>query len=313
MARLILKSVLCLSLAVLLVCDPVMARASWLSDATGINIDIPKGQISFGPPQPQAIVPMLQHLPQDAAQFFLNPAGDALAFAIRQAEALARNDCQPVPPAIQQALSPFFPPDIFAGVCWNTAGERFSIDTLLINDFNAGAVTLEDVIVFRDGNLASNPALWAHELTHVQQYRALGLETFAHLYSFGSAQAMENEAYSFQNFVQARLNSQNQQFWATTPNWDPQAQITSAQYQQGAMQVVNPFTCARKENYPGSVRVVNQCPIPIRVVGFIMLNTLSGAQAPLPCNSALCTLGPNTYSDWPEPAPWETAIGQIVW
>ena len=62
MARLILKSALCFSLAVLLALDPVMARASWLSDVTGINIDIPKGQVTFGPPQPQAIVPQRRNI-----------------------------------------------------------------------------------------------------------------------------------------------------------------------------------------------------------------------------------------------------------
>jgi len=309
------KSVLSVLLMLILVFFPVAIEASWLSDITGINVDVPKGQITFGQPRPQAIVPMLQHLPQDATQFFLNPGGDALALAIRQAKALAQRDCQPVPGSIRQSLSSFFPPDIFNGVCWNTAGERFSIDTLLLNDFNMGAVTLEDVIVFRDGANASDPALWAHELTHVQQYRSLGLEAFAHLYSFGSAQALENQAYGVQNFVQSRINIQSQQqpYWSTASDWNAQAQLSEGQYRNAAMQVINAFTCARKENYPGIVRVVNRCPIPIRVTGFIMVNTLTGQQSSLPCITNVCTVGPNTYSEWPEPAPWQTAIGQIVW
>ena len=68
-----------------------------------------------------------------------------------------------------QELSSFLPRVIFNGVCWNTYGQRFSIDSLLLNEFNQGAVTLEDVIVFRDDQAASEPALWAHEMIHVRR------------------------------------------------------------------------------------------------------------------------------------------------
>ena len=41
-----------LVLSALLVCVlAVNADASWLSDITGINIDIPAGRVTFGPPE----------------------------------------------------------------------------------------------------------------------------------------------------------------------------------------------------------------------------------------------------------------------
>jgi uncharacterized protein DUF4157 len=40
-------------------------------------------------------------------------------------------------------------------------------------------VTLIDVIIFRDEQQAADPVLWAHELTHVEQYDRLGVEAFA--------------------------------------------------------------------------------------------------------------------------------------
>jgi hypothetical protein len=291
-----------------------LAEASWLSDITGINIDIPNAHVTFGPPRPDRVVPMLQHLPQDATQFFLNPVGGTLATAIRQAKALARQDCQPVPAEIIKSLAAFLPSSLFQGVCWNVYGQRFSIDSVLLSDFNVGAVTLEDVVVFKDYNNASNPALWAHEMIHVQQYRSLGVETFAHLYTSGSANALEGEAYSFQDFVQSHLPAPSQQpYWAAVPGWDPRAQINTAQYRQAAQQFINPLTCTSKVNTGPTVKVYNACPIPVRVVGFMMVNIYTGQQVPTPCTTQLCYLAPNTYSEWPEPPGWQTGLGEIVW
>ena|SRR2546427_488492 len=63
----------------------------------------------------------------------------------------------------------------------------------LLGNSAAAAVTLGDVIFFRDTRLAADPLLWAHELTHVEQYRRLGVETFAPQY-LRQAWVLENEA-----------------------------------------------------------------------------------------------------------------------
>jgi hypothetical protein len=66
-----------------LVCVAVPAQASWLSKITGVHINPSKGEFKVERPDISAIPEMLQNLPKDAAQFFLNPAGAALAEAIR--------------------------------------------------------------------------------------------------------------------------------------------------------------------------------------------------------------------------------------
>ena len=62
----------------------------------------------------------------------------------------------------------------------------------------ATAVTLIDVVIFRGPTEALSPSLWAHELTHVDQYRDWGVHSFAIQYArdFG---AVENPAYAKQN------------------------------------------------------------------------------------------------------------------
>jgi Domain of unknown function (DUF4157) len=284
---------------------------SWLSDITGINIDIPGNRISFGPPRPDRIPMMLQNLPKDTAQFFLNPAGNALAFAIRQAKAQARQNCAPVPPQIVGTLSSFFPPDIFNAVCWNLVAQGISIDSLVIHDGGMAAITLEDVIVFRDSGVAADPVTWAHELTHVLQYRHLGLETFAFLYTF-QFQSMENEAYAFQNFVASRLASNpNQQYWQTQAGWGSINQISSQQYVDAAKQFINPFTCSGIQMQPGVLVLTNNCPIAIRVTTVIMHRLPAGPDWQIACTNVPCFVQPGSVSYFPD-VPGSVAVNALI-
>jgi hypothetical protein len=73
---------------------------------------------------------------------------------------------------------------------------------------DVNAVTLIDVIVFAsEADAYNNPALWAHELTHVKQYRDWGLHSFAISYA-RNASDVEAPAYSVGNsFNQWRANN----------------------------------------------------------------------------------------------------------
>ncbi|MNN49140.1 hypothetical protein D3C81_1636490 [compost metagenome] len=78
--------------------------------------------------------------------------------------------------------------------------ELNAANTLLQNpDINA--VTLVDIIVFRDPEDAlNNVALWAHELKHVQQYQQWGVREFATRYTRDYS-AVEAPAYEIQTEV----------------------------------------------------------------------------------------------------------------
>jgi hypothetical protein len=66
----------------------------------------------------------------------------------------------------------------------------------------ASAVTLIDVVVFRGPSEASDPSVWAHELTHVDQYRDWGVHSFAVQYA-RNWRGVENPAYAKGNGYQA--------------------------------------------------------------------------------------------------------------
>ena len=184
--------------ALLFLGGPRPASSSWLSDFTGVDVDPWAGKVQVGQPQPlqsiQRLPGVIQRLPQDASNLF-NPSGLVLAAAIRQAKAQALNGARPIPPNVLQALGPYFPGDVLQSVRYNTfESARITLDNavMLLNN-DVVAITLEDVVVFRNENVAQNLQTWAHELTHVLQYRSRGIDTFANTYTT-NAWVLENDA-----------------------------------------------------------------------------------------------------------------------
>lgn len=317
--------------ALILVCLlPSLASASWLSDITGVDVNVPKGTITFGAPRPDRIPMMLQNLPKDAAVFLLNPfAGNALAFAIRQAKESARKVCVPIPAKVQQTLSSFFPSDLFGGVCWAVVGNGATLDSYAIHDAGMAAITLEDVVVFDNYDDGQDAVLWSHELTHVQQYRSLGVEGFAALYSV-AWDALEQQARDFDQFVartlQARDASQTQlpmqQYWVTSNGWTNRQPIQFQQYASYARRSVNPTQCVLMQ-YPQHVvnsvtledlEVVNNCPIPIRITTFY-IHGLNGYVRQRACTqpSDVCVINPKQSSRYPEPPNFYKVTADFVW
>ncbi len=112
-------------------------------------------------------------------------ASAALAAAIRFSRDLDEGaGTEPMPPAVRRALLPYFPAESLDRVRWTVAGRRASLGSALAgwSHYN-GAVTLDDVVVFTNRHAAHLVGLWAHEMTHVRQYEALGLDTFARCYA----------------------------------------------------------------------------------------------------------------------------------
>ncbi len=115
------------------------AEGSWFSDFTGINVDLQAGRVQIGTPQPirgiQVLPGVLSRLPQDVANLG-NPAGVALAVAIRHAKAQAARGARDMPPYIRQALERYFPADILDSVKFNTFDRtRLALDaaTMMLN------------------------------------------------------------------------------------------------------------------------------------------------------------------------------------
>lgn len=122
-------------------------------------------------------------------------AGAALAKAIRFSRMRARAAATfPIPPLLRERLAPYFPAALLDKVRYNLAGRRVSVGSALAAwHLQEGAVTLDDTVVFTNARAAADLRLWAHELTHVQQYDELGIDGFGRLYAF-NWQLVEREA-----------------------------------------------------------------------------------------------------------------------
>jgi Domain of unknown function (DUF4157) len=92
---------------------------------------------------------------------------------------------RPLPPGIQRGLVGFFPPMLLQRVRYAIAPEKgaLTLPALAFSYGDADAITLVDVVLFRDEHTAQNDlVLWAHELTHVMQYQRWGTDGFAARY-----------------------------------------------------------------------------------------------------------------------------------
>ena len=102
---------------------------------------------------------------------------------------------QAMPRATKEQLVGFFPDMLLNRVRYRIGWSgRQTVESALFGLSDARALTLIDVIVFRDEAVAANPAIWAHELAHVQQFDIWGTPDFARRYMRNSG-AVEFEAW----------------------------------------------------------------------------------------------------------------------
>jgi hypothetical protein len=136
-----------------------------------------------------AALKQLSRTYSSAGKMSAKRTNDAAALALARSisysrrSALAAN-AQPIPPAIRELLEGHFPDDVLDDVRWTLGGRRVDLGSVLSRwALNEGAVTMDDVVVFSREKGTRSLALWAHELTHVVQYRELGVRNFARLYT----------------------------------------------------------------------------------------------------------------------------------
>lgn len=250
------------------------ASASWLSEITGVHIDITnptKPELSITAPKLEAIPKMLENLPKDATQFLLNPTGTGLSVLIRNASKQAASVSQPLPDDVRRLLAPYFPPEILNKARWALYdSSRISLDSAIHYWFMAeGAVTLDNIIVFSNRNVMTDIELWAHEMTHVLQYHKMGVESFANMYIIASGE-LEGQAKNYAGQVRASIqqdkikgNTQSAALYSVSRNamdtrLDAKTLTTSVQQYypaQNCMSIV------------GNT-MSNTCPVAVRITDF---------------------------------------------
>ena len=143
--------------------------------------------------------------PGDSA--VLNNASLMLGMALRNWIVQSRQhavaaDLSPIPPAIRAQLEGYFDAQLLDMVRYRVGDDMpASLSHALLQNQDVSAVTLVDLIVFQSAEDAQNNVpLWAHELTHVRQYRELGVDAFTARYARDYI-SLESPAYQMQSRV----------------------------------------------------------------------------------------------------------------
>jgi hypothetical protein len=110
-------------------------------------------------------------------------------------DALARG-VEHIPREVRSALEGHVPPDVLDVVRWRIDGDVELAGQSLFQLGGVRAVTLGNVILFADADEAADFTLWAHELYHVIQFDAWGVDGFVDRYLV-DRHAVEHEAWEF--------------------------------------------------------------------------------------------------------------------
>jgi hypothetical protein len=112
-----------------------------------------------------------------------------------------------MPAELRRKLAPFFPRPVLDRVRYSTdwdAAEN-TLPSLILGTGATAAMTLDDLILFRDAQGVTDPLLWAHELTHVDQYKQLGVTAFATQY-LEQGWELEAEAIAKADAIREKLS-----------------------------------------------------------------------------------------------------------
>lgn len=140
----------------------------------------------------------------------LNMAATRLeAWLLQSRQAALRAGTEPIPLMIRAQLAAFYDEALLDSVRFRVGiTDEMDAATVMLQNPDVQAVTLVDVVVFRDAGAAADDAtLWAHELWHVQQYREWGTDGFAQRYT-RDFQSVEGPAYEMQARVRRALREQ---------------------------------------------------------------------------------------------------------
>ncbi|MBQ1558475.1 MAG: DUF4157 domain-containing protein [Pseudomonas sp.] len=140
----------------------------------------------------------------------LNMAAARLeAWLLQSRQAALRAGTEPITLMIRAQLAPFYDDALLDEVRFRVGiTDEMDAATVMLQNPDVQAVTLVDVVVFRNAAAAEqDAALWAHELWHVQQYREWGTDGFAQRYT-RNFQSVEGPAYEMGERVRKALREQ---------------------------------------------------------------------------------------------------------
>jgi hypothetical protein len=166
--------------------------------------------------------------------------------------------------------------------------------------------------VFDNAEQAGSIELWAHELTHVVQYKNMGVESFANVYTLTGGSGLEGQARDNANVIAAALNNQPpggqvpQYQYAANAFTGPTPQQA---YIQAAQNVIPPQYCMSYGPHPYGVYVRNSCVVPVAVTTWTIAGPMGPYVIPCPSNCVVMPLSEKPFG----PAPGPVLGFNFIW
>ena len=112
-----------------------------------------------------------------------------------------------IPPDVREKLKGWYDDALLDSIRWSTEWNALqsTLQTVqFFGDRKTNAITLLNVVVFREPRMVDNVGLWAHELYHAEQYRDLGVLEFAKRWAKDPSDGgeIEKPAYDRQHQVE---------------------------------------------------------------------------------------------------------------
>lgn len=175
--------------------------ATWLGDRLGVGnvgraLDDANRQAKRAVPlhgqAEEAVTGAARHIMTESVVESTAPILKNLILASRQ-DALGAG-AGPLPPEVVWEFSGFYSPAVLSAYWRIGQGNDLSLQANSFRFGDRAAIALDTVLVFKSWQDANSVWLWAHELAHIEQYRAWGIDDFTKRYirDFNAIEAAAN-------------------------------------------------------------------------------------------------------------------------
>ena len=248
-----LRHSLCIVLGVAILASAQLARsqgiATWLGDRIGAG-NVGRA-LDDANRQAKRAVPIYGQVEEGATgavrHDITESVVESVAPLLKNLILASRNDALnagagPLPPEIVWEFQGFYAQNVLSAYWRVGQGNDLSLQANSFRYGDRAAIVLDTVLVFRNWQDTQSLWLWAHELAHLEQYRAWGIDNFTKLY-IRDHQSIENAA-----------NRRADEFMA----WRDR-RMSQVQPQMQPSQVRQPVQQTGQQNGSMCVTPVNRC------------------------------------------------------
>lgn len=188
--------------------DPIGAIVNPLGTYNTTGVPLQGDVIEFAIKNPDEMIDLVQN----PGRLLYTPVASAM---IASRNAAIANGAEMIPEDLRPFLRRWYSDQLLNSIRWTSnwsALENTLQAAQMSFNRETQAITVLNAVIFRDDQVAQDPAIWAHEIVHVEQYADWGVTEFARSWVNNSSPngSVEGPAYARQREANAILAGNNQ-------------------------------------------------------------------------------------------------------